>query len=253
MMNKLKGIGVFWVALLMVAAGNSSAAAGGISLTVGVAANFILPMDELIMAFTDKTSIRVHPVYSSTGKLYAQIVNGAPFDVFLAADSRRPQMLVRQKLAQSCFLYAKGQTVLWAKRPGVLAGSDWRQAVLEPKVRRIGIASPESAPYGEAAASALKNSDLWAKVKAKLVYGQSVAQSFMFCRQGGVDLAFVALSQALSPDGRQGEYLPVAEAPLIMQNGCILARSKQQDAARQFVDFLLSAAGRTIISKYGYQ
>ena len=253
MKGKLKNIGAIFALMLVLAGSNALAASSQTALTVAVAANFILPMEELVACFIEKNSTEVHTVYSSTGKLYAQIIHGAPYDVFLAADSWRPQMLVQKKKSLPGFLYAKGQTVLWAKRKAVLVGDSWQEAILKPKVMRIGIASPQAAPYGEAAAFALKKSNLWPMVETKLVYGQSVAQAFMFCQQGGVDLSFIALSQALSPYGLKGDYLSVPEAPLIMQKGCVLTRSSLKVEAQQFVDFILSKDGQTIINRYGYQ
>ena len=224
-------------------------------LVVGVAANFILPFNAMAQVFEGRTSIRVDPIFTSTGNLYAQIRNGAPYDLFLAADQARPALLYRDGFAQRPFIYARGRVVLWTSHKALCgAGNTWKKVVMHSAVHRIGTANPETAPYGAASVEALKQAGLWEAVKPRLVYAQSIAQAFQYAQTGSVDAGFCALSSALSVRGKEGCHCMVAEAPVIIQAACIIRSRGSGDAVvRKFAGFLASAEAEAIKRKYGYE
>jgi len=229
------------------------ARAGQEELRIAVAANFIRPMDEIAALFEGQSGIRVKCSYSSTGQLYAQIVNGAPFDLFLAADQKRPQILFNQGLAGEPFVYARGQVVLWTARGDLAAIDAWRTVVERDDVRKIAIPNPETAPYGEAAAAIVRATGLWPVLRKRFVYGQNVAQAFQYGQLGVVDAAFTSFSYGMSPDGAKGKCWPLAEAESVVQQGCLLNKAQNPAVARQFVDFLLSDQAKNISAAYGYR
>lgn len=224
-------------------------------LVVGVAANFILPFNVMVRVFEKKTSIHVDPVFTSTGNLYEQIRNGAPYDLFLAADQAHPALLYKNGLAQRPFIYAKGRVVLWTSHRALCSpGKTWKEVVMLPDVDRIGTANPEIAPYGAAGVEALKRAGLWKAVKPRLVYGQTIAQAFQYAQTGSVDASLCALSSALSAKGKKGCHFAVPEAPVIIQAACIIKRRGSRTAnVRKFVQFLASPEAEAIKKRYGYE
>lgn len=229
-------------------------AAAAEKLVVGVAANFILPFKDMARVFEKRTAIGVDPVFTSTGNLYAQIRNGAPYDLFLAADQARPALLYRDGLAEKPFIYARGRVVLWTSHHALCnAGKTWREVVLHPAGDRIGTANPETAPYGAAGVEALKRAGLWDVVHPRLVYAQSIAQAFQYAHSRSADISFCALSSALSPQGRAGCWFHVGEAPAIVQAACVIRKRNRNGAVRKFADFLASPEVEPIKRKYGYE
>lgn len=243
-------------AVLLLVAGFAGTA-GGEPLTVAVASNFALPAEALADRFTAETGHAVTLSTSSTGKLYAQIVNGAPFDLFLAADSRRPQLLEASGLAVpgTRFTYAVGALVVWSRDPSLAAG-DCRRALEDPGFGRVAIANPELAPYGAAARQFLEAAGLWVQVQPRLVYGENIAQALHFVATGNAALGLVARSQAV--DTR----LPVASCswPVpgdlhdpISQDAVVLRRAARNPAAAAFAAFLRGPAAAIIIRRFGYE
>ncbi len=247
---------IFWIflILLMIIFQGTPFAKESQKITAAVAANFVRPMERLIDIFEHQTGIKVEATYSSTGKLYAQIKNGAPFDIFLAADTKRPELLFEQDLCLKPITYARGQAVLWVlKSSGLCVASEWQEVIRNPKVKKISIASPQTAPYGEAAKTALVKAGLWDQIKQRLVFAQAVSQSFQYAQLGTVDASFTALSYALSDKGRMGCYWTIPQAPLIVQDGCILKRTKNKTASRQFLEFITTKEAKEVLSRYGYR
>ncbi|MCF6291597.1 MAG: molybdate ABC transporter substrate-binding protein [Desulfobacterales bacterium] len=238
--------------VLLVTGGFTAPASANGRLTVAVAANFIRPMAEIAEIFFQETGIRIETSYGATGKLYAQILRGAPFDVFLAADRKRPRLLHEQGLGSEPRTYARGRVVLWTSRQGFAHISTWQELLNDPTVVRIAIPSPETAPYGAAAAAALKAAALWDRLREKLVYGQSVAQAFQFGVSRGVDAAFVSASYAMSRQGRRGRSFPIAEAGPIIQQACIV-NSGKNELAKIFLDFLTADRMQPLLARYGYE
>ncbi|MDD5168112.1 MAG: molybdate ABC transporter substrate-binding protein [Syntrophales bacterium] len=222
-------------------------------INVAVAANFIMPFQEITRSFTIKTGIRVEATYSSTGQLYAQIINGAPYDLFLSADRERPALLYKEGRAEVPFVYAVGQVVLWTTRKDLCREKDWRRVLATPGLRKIAIANPKTAPYGTAAMEALAKTDLKESVKGKLVFSQDIAQAFQYVSMNSVDAGFCALSAAVSEKGRTGCSFIIPEAPSITQSACVLVRTAQRDRTTEFVRFLSSPEAGIIKKKYGYQ
>lgn len=222
------------------------------SLKAAVAANFIAPFEELAEQYRVKTGITVAATFSSSGKLYAQIINGAPYDIFLSADEDRPRRLAAQGHAQAPFVYALGRVVLFTARKDLCGAKDWLSIVKREDVNRLAIANPETAPYGAAARQALEQAGVWEALQPRLVFPQDIAQAFQYAGTGSVDAGFCALSAALSSKGRQGCYRSVPQAPAIVQAGCIMAASPRRTQAESFAAFLVSPEGLKIIQRHGY-
>ena len=228
---------------------------------VAVAANFYAPLKNIAADFEKETGLKVRLVSGASGKIFAQIRNGAPFDVFLSADQTKPLALEKAGLgvADSRFTYAQGMLVLWSSQPD-LAVSDG-EILRSKSFHRLAIANPKLAPYGAAAKDVLRRLKLYDSVKAKLVYGENIAQTFQFVVSGNAQLGFIALSQViqLSRSGRfdfnSGSLWKVPShlhAP-IYQDAIVLQRAKNNPTAKAFVQFLRSKQAETIIRSYGYQ
>ncbi len=239
--------------LLYVLMGSAFPAVAAEKLTVAVAANFILPSGEIVALFQERTGITVEPTYSSTGKLYGQIVQGAPYDVFLSADEARPAQLKEQGLADEPFVYARGQVVLWTAKKSLHGAADWQSVVKNPETRKIAIANTESAPYGTAAMTALEAAGLWEALKEKYVFPQTVAQAFQYALTESADAGFCAYSSALSDKAKGGFFYQVPEAPPIVQAACVLKRTENRPAAEKFAAFLDSPEAKKIKEKFGYR
>lgn len=232
-------------AALALAVSSSVTARAG-EVTVAVAANFASTLDEAARAFEDATGHTVVASPGATGALYTRIVQGAPYDVFLAADPERPARLAEAGLADAPFTYAVGRLVAWSPDDGV----DVRAALRRPG--RIAIANPATAPYGVAALEALRALGLADDLEGRLVRGQNVAQAFQFAATGNARLAFVGPAQ-LPADG-SGSAWVVPErlyAPL-RQDGVILRRAADPEAAAAFVAWLLDEDGRRLVLARGY-
>ncbi len=220
-------------------------------LRVAVAANFINVMGLVAPMYTATFRSLVQPTYGATGKLYAQILNGAPYDLFLAADQSRPQLLYEAGVCEEPFPYAYGEVVLWSWDTTIKA-ERW-QDILESHKGKIAIANPATAPYGTKALQALQKAGLEAPITPRLVYGQSVGQTFVFVQTQNTRFGFVALSQALSEQGRKGRYWPVVEAESVDQWGCVMNKSGNKLAAQQLVRFFTSDDVREVFHNLGYR
>jgi len=222
-------------------------------VAVAVAANFATAMEEVAALFTRETGIRVQASYSSTGKLYAQIKHGAPYDLFLAADEERPQLLHEAKLAEVPVIYASGRTVLWSGRPDLVEETDWQAVLARQDVKRVALPTPEIAPYGQAAFQAMATAGIWELVKPRLVYAQNVAQAFQYGEKRAVDVCFTALSYARSQSGQAGRVWEIETAPAVVQKGCVLTRAANRAAARRLLDFLGASPAKAILATHGYR
>ena len=227
------------------------------TLTVAVASNFHSTAKEIASRFTASTDVSVRLSAGSTGKIYAQIVNGAPYDIFLAADDERPKLLEASghAVAGSRFTYAVGSLVLWSADPS-LANQDCRDSLERGDYRKLAIANPNTAPYGRAAQEFLQQAGLLGAAGDKLVYGESISQTLNFVATGNATLGLIATSQVA------GE-LPVSATCLwpvppelhsdLRQQAVILAASKKLAAARAFMAFLESAEVAALLESQGYQ
>jgi molybdate transport system substrate-binding protein len=229
------------VALLLSAL--ASACAGAAELHVAVAANFLGTLRQLQPRFEAATGHQLKLTSGSSGQLYAQIRQGAPFDVLLSADTERPEQLVRDGLAvpDSRFTYASGRLALWSAKPGVI--DDKGEFLNRGRYRLLAMANPQTAPYGAAARQLLERLKLWDGLQARrqIVTGESIAQAMQFATSGSVDAAFVSLAQiagAAKPAGGSW-WLPPQElyAP-IRQDAVLLSRSVHRGAATQLLQWL---------------
>ena len=223
------------------------------SLTVAVAASFKRPFGEIARSFEAGHPIKVETSFASTGTLYSQIVNGALYDIFLAADDKRPQSLHEEGLADRPVIYARGRVVLWTNREDLCRAGDWKSAIRDAGVRKIAIASPATAPYGKAAERALRKEGLWEAVKPRFVYAQDVGQAFQYVYTGAAAAGFCALSDTVSAAGREGCRFEVAEAPPVEHAACVLKGTRNSEAARLFMEFLSSPEAEKIKGEYGYR
>lgn len=222
------------------------------SLKAAVAANFMIPFKEIAAAFEAETKIRVEATYSSTGNFYSQIVNGAPYDVFLSADEETPRALFEKGVAEKPALYATGRVVLWGTGKEFCGAKTWQEALKRTGAKKIAIANPVTAPYGAAAETALKKTGLWDGIRERLVIAQNVGQSFQYAMSGGTDGAFCALSSALSEQGSKGCHCLIEEAPPIRQAACLLTRTAGKTDASRFLKYLDSPKALEIKKRYGY-
>ena len=221
-----------------------------------VATNFAHAMSPLSEAFAQESTHSVRVVTGSTGKLYAQVVAGAPFDVLLAADQERPERLQAEGLAVagSRFTYATGRIVLWSADP-VLLQDDAVAVLSRGHFRRLAIANPSLAPYGVAAQQVLEQLGLWAQIRPRIVMGENVGQAHAMVATGNAELGFIALSALTAatagPGGSAWEVPPALYEP-IRQDAALLGRAQDNPAARALLSFLRSPAARHIIRKQGY-
>ena len=228
------------------------AAAGEDYVTVAVASNFGATAREIAVRFEQDADYEIRITTASTGKLYAQVVNGAPFDVLLAADAERPRRLEVQGagVAGTRFTYARGMLVLWSR-----TADDCRAALRNADGGRVAIANPETAPYGAAARSFLQQAGLWEAVRERLVIGENIAQTLQFAASGNAELGFIARSQLQAPSLPPASCnWPVPESmhDPIDQQAILLQRGAASHGAQAFLSFLRSDAGRAIILRHGY-
>jgi len=222
-------------------------------ISVAVAANFISTFKELAADFEGKAKIKVEGTFSSTGNLYTQIINGAPYDLFLSADEKRPAILHKDGLADQPFTYARGQVILWAANRDFCKEDRWPNALKNERIKKIAIANPLTAPYGAAAKAALQKIGMWDVLQQKLVNAQDIAQSFQYANTFAVEAGFCALSATASPQGKSGCFYVITEAPDIIQSACLLKRTKKRAAVEKFTAFLASTEAQKIKVKFGYR
>lgn len=226
-------------------------------IRVAAAADLKFALDELGAQYEKQTGRKVEVSYGSSGNFFAQIQNGAPFDLFLSADIEYPRKLDAAGLAEPGTLseYAVGRIVIWMPADTTidLERLGWK-ALTEPGVDRIAIANPEHAPYGRAAVAALRNAGIYEQVRRRLVYGENIAQAAQFVSSGGAQAGILALSLAASPPMRAGKRwdIPANMYPPIEQGMVILKSAKEKEGARAFLEVLKSDAGRKILESYGF-
>ena len=216
-----------------------------------VAANFTEPAREIAVAFEKASGHKVLLSFGATGQFYAQIAQGAPFEVLLAADKATPARAVTEGLAVAAtqFTYATGKLVLYSKAEGFVTGED---TLRKGAFQKIAIANPATAPYGAAALETLNALQLRDALRPKIVQGQSIAQTFNFIDTANAELGFVAQSQVVALKGGSRWIVPDKYHAPILQDAVLLKPGERNAAARAFLEFLKSALARAIIEKYGY-
>lgn len=225
-------------------------------VSVAVAANFTAPMQRIAQAFEQETGHKAVLSFGSTGGFYAQIRNGAPFQILLAADDETPLKLEREGLgvAGARFTYATGRLVLWSRQPGLV--DDKGEVLRSGRYQRLALANPRLAPYGAAAIETLTRLGLLAAVQPRLVQGDNIGQAYQFVATGNAQLGFVALSQVYA-DGRiaqgSGWIVPASLHEPIRQDALLLNASKGNPAASALLAFLKGEKARALIRSFGYE
>ena len=227
------------------------------NLTVAAASDLQAALPVIASQFERDTGQRVTLTFGSSGNFFTQIQNGAPFDVFLSADSDYPRRLEQAGLAErgSLAQYATGRLVLWTRTDSGVDVRGGLGVLSEARVRKIAIANPAHAPYGRAAVAALRQSGIYERVEAKLVFGENISQAAQFVESGNADAGILALSLALGPTLRSvGAYVEIPSTlhPPIEQAAVVLAASKQKPLARQFVAALTQPEAARILRTFGF-
>ena len=245
---------LFAVSLLLCGAIVQTATAGEVS--AAVAANFTAQAEQIVALFQKESGHTVKLSFGSSGKFTSQIKEGAPFDVFLAADEKNPKLLEDGGLAvaNSRFIYALGKLVLWSAKPGYV--DDKGDVLKSASYNKLAYADPKLAPYGMAAKETLEALGLWNNIQSKLVTGESITQTYQFAATGNAELAFIALSQ-ITKEGKANEgsswLVPANLYNPIRQSAVQLTAAKDPAAAKAFLDFLKSPKAVAIIRSFGYE
>ena len=227
-----------------------SSMAAADQLTVAVASNFIIPMQQLVSEFEKNSSHTVKLVSGSSGRFFAQISHGAPFDLFLSADSEKPQKLIDAELAiaSSLFTYAYGRLVLWRADSGQVINAT---TLSNSHFDHLAIANAKLAPYGKAAKEVLLNLGLEKQTRAKWVVGENISQTYQFVASQNAEYGFIAASQWQGQGS--GWLVPENLHQPIQQDAVILTRAKENKAVFELVEYLQSPAAAVIIQNHGYQ
>jgi molybdate transport system substrate-binding protein len=229
------------------------------ALRVAAAADLRFALEEVVTRYRQvRPGVEVSASYGSSGLFFAQLSNGAPFDLFLSADAAYPRRLAEAGIALpgSEFPYAVGRIVLWVRKESPLPVESAGLEILRSgSIRRIAIANPEHAPYGRAAEGALRTYGLYDDVRSKLVFGENASQTLQFAQTGAADAAIVPLSLAIAPavvaEGRSW-LVPLDAHPRLEQVGVCMKSSRNPEEARRFAEFLAGPDGRAILKRYGF-
>lgn len=228
------------------------------ALRVAAASDLQLVMPEIAKEFEDKTGVHVALSYGSSGNFFAQIQNGAPFDLFFSADDEFPRKLIQSRRAQprSAVVYGVGSLVLWVPATAKCNPQDekWK-CLLKPEVFKIAVANPAQAPYGRAAVAALQAARIYEQVRSKLVFGENISQAAQFAQSGNAQAGILAHSQVHGPGLRDGKIWPIPgeSYPTIQQTAVILKTASDESTAEQFVKFVTEGPGRLLLERAGFQ
>lgn len=227
-------------------------------IKVAAAADLQFAMQDIAARFQKDTGKAVTVIYGSSGNFAQQLQNGAPFDMFFSANLDYPKKLDAAGLVEpgSYYQYARGKIVVWVPKESKIDVSPGLKALLDPSVKKIAIANPQHAPYGQAAVAALKKEGIYDEVEGKLVLGENISQTASFMVSGAADIGIVALSLALSPNMKdKGRYeeIPANEYSPIDQACVILRSSKNKAVAQQFLEYLKSATVAQVLTVYGFE
>ena len=226
-------------------------------IAVAAASDLQFAIKELIVEYEKQTGHHVKLSLGSSGNFYAQLQQGAPFDLYFSADIGYPKKLEEAGLTVpgSLYRYAVGRVVLWAPKQSPVEVSKGLTVLRDAAVRKIAIANPKHAPYGRAAVAAMEQSQVYAEVKDRLVLGENISQAAQFIESGACDVGIIALSLAMAPVMKSaGSYwlIPAEAHPPLEQGAVIMKQSKQQDAARHFLEFMQRPQGQEVMTRYGF-
>lgn len=221
-----------------------TAPASAQEIRVAAASDLQALLPGVVSRFEKETGTRVQTTFGSSGNFFAQIRNGAPFDVFLSADIEYPRRLQAETLGEPVIEYAEGRLVVWTRRDSGIDITSGLSALADPRVRRVAIANAEVAPYGRAAVAALKTAGLYDRIQSKIVMGENISQAAQFAQSGNAEAGILALSltggASLKGSGTFVE-VPASLHPPIEQGAIVLHRARNKDAARRFVAFVRRA------------
>lgn len=224
-------------------------------VSVAVAANFTAPMQKIAADFEKDTGHKVVAAFGATGKFYAQIKNGAPFELLLAADDETPAKLIKENaaVAGSQFSYAIGKLVLWSAKPAIVDGAG--EVLKNGGFDHLAIANPKLAPYGAAAVEVMKALGVNDALQPKIVTGESIAQTYQFISSGNAQLGFVALSQVVKDGKIEGSswVVPAKLYTPIRQDAVVLDKGKGKPAAEALMKYLKSDKAKAVITSFGYE
>lgn len=226
-------------------------------ITIAAAADLQSGMQDLVTQFQKETGKSVKVIYGSSGNFFQQIQNGAPFDMFFSANLDYPKKLENASSIQpgSYYEYARGKIVVWVPKNSGIDLDAGLKAVLDPSVKKIAIANPQHAPYGQAAVSTMQKEGIYEKAKLKFVLGENISQTASFLALGSEDIGIVALSLALSPQMKdKGRYteIPSSEYPPIDHACVILNSSKNKTLAQEFLSYVKGTVVSDLLAKYGF-
>jgi molybdate transport system substrate-binding protein len=226
-------------------------------ITVAAAADLQFAMQDVAARYQKEVGKTVKVIYGSSGNFYQQIQIGAPFDIFFSANLDYAKKLEDAGLAEpgSFYPYAKGKIVIWVRNESKLDLNSGMKVFLNPSVKKIAVANPLHAPYGQAAVAAMQKENIYDQIKDKFVLGENISQTASFVVSGSADVGVVALALALSPNMKdKGRYVevPAGEYPPIEQACVVLASSKNKEAAKQFLLFVRTAAIGDVLRSYGF-
>ena len=226
-------------------------------IAVAAASDLNFAIKEVIGEFEKQTGHRVKVSLGSSGNFYAQLQQGAPFDLYFSADIGYPKKLEEAGLTVpgSLYRYAVGRVVLWAPKSSPLDVNKGLTVLQEPTIKKIAIANPKHAPYGRAAVAAMEHAQVYADVKDRLVLGENISQAAQFIESGACDVGIIALSLALAPVMKSaGSYweIPAEAHPPLEQGAVVMKQSKNQELARSFLGFLQGPQGQEIMTRYGF-
>ena len=246
------------VAVLTLMLGLTTLFGAAQQITVAAAADLQFAMQDVAARFQKETGKSVKVTYGSSGNFFQQLQNGAPFDIFFSANLDYAKNLEAAGLTEpgSYYQYANGKIVIWVPNDSKLDLGSGLQVLFDPSIKKIALANPQHAPYGQAAVAAMQKENIYDKVQAKLVLGENISQAASFVVSGAADVGIVALSLALSPPMKsRGRYIevPASEYPPIEQACVILSSSKEKETAGQFLSFIKTAAIGDVLSSYGFE
>jgi molybdate transport system substrate-binding protein len=226
-------------------------------ITIAAASDLNFAFREIATEYENTTGNHVRLSLGSSGNFFAQIQNGAPFDLYFSADIAYPRKLEEAGLTVpgSLYQYAVGRIVLWTGHESRIDVTKGFEALREPTIKKIAIANPKHAPYGRAAVAAMEYFKVYDQVKDRLILGENISQAAQFIESGACDIGIIALSLAVAPAMKsKGTYweVPTEAHPSLEQGAVILKSSKNQEAARQFIEFIKGPNGQEIMKRYGF-
>jgi molybdate transport system substrate-binding protein len=245
--------------VLSASSGQAQKKESAAELVVAAAADLSTALQDIGDSYQTKTGVKVKLSFGASGALTQQIQNGAPFDLFFSADMDYPRQLVAAGDADgaSLYQYAVGKLVLWVPADSSLdVEHQGMNILLDPSVKKIAIANPQHAPYGRAAAAALKHAGLYDRIADRLVLGENVSQAAQFVESGNAQAGFVALAHAVAPAMRgKGKYweVPVEFYPALAQGVVVLSHSQHKKEAADFLEYIKTKESTDLLRKYGFK